>query len=371
MSIRDLLLIAEGTDTARGGQERSILELAAGLREAGCSIRWAAKREVAGPWSTEVVSITSRSRGAQTRQFLGAAEAIARSARPGSAVISFAPVRAADFYFPRGGVLPEALARSAISRGTRLGRWISRGSAIFDSRRRTLLAAERAALSDPSGPTLLALSDYVAESGRRHYGLAPSRIRVVRNGVDAKRLQPSGARSEIRRAQGLAESTTVLLAAAHNPRLKGVPELLESVHRLTSSEGWILLLIGRAGLRFRQHPRVKVLGARDDVADLLEAADVLVHPTYYDPSSRIVLEALSRGLPVITTRYNGASEDVQEAGIVLDSPSDPSALDSALKKAMDPEWRSNAREAARRIGPGLGVERQVRGVMKLLAEMSR
>ena len=38
------------------------------------------------------------------------------------------------------------------------------------------------------------------------------------------------------------------------------------------------------------------------------AADFLVHPTFYDPCSLVVLEALACGLPVITTRANGASE---------------------------------------------------------------
>ena len=52
------------------------------------------------------------------------------------------------------------------------------------------------------------------------------------------------------------------------------------------------------------------------------AADFLVHPTFYDPCSLVVLEALACGLPIITTRYNGASELLhaaapQQEGYVL------------------------------------------------------
>ena len=38
------------------------------------------------------------------------------------------------------------------------------------------------------------------------------------------------------------------------------------------------------------------------------AADLYVHPTFYDPCSLVVLEAAACGLPIITSRYNGAAE---------------------------------------------------------------
>jgi UDP-glucose:(heptosyl)LPS alpha-1,3-glucosyltransferase len=44
------------------------------------------------------------------------------------------------------------------------------------------------------------------------------------------------------------------------------------------------------------------------MAAYYHAADVCVHPTYYDPCSRVVLEALAQGVPCITTAFNGASE---------------------------------------------------------------
>ena len=52
--------------------------------------------------------------------------------------------------------------------------------------------------------------------------------------------------------------------------------------------------------------RVRFLGFRADPRDAYFAADFLVHPTFYDPCSLVALEALACGLPVVTTRYNGA-----------------------------------------------------------------
>ena len=49
-------------------------------------------------------------------------------------------------------------------------------------------------------------------------------------------------------------------------------------------------------------------GYREDIVNCYFVSDFLVHPTFYDPCSHVVLEAMTCGLPVITTRYNGASE---------------------------------------------------------------
>ena len=54
--------------------------------------------------------------------------------------------------------------------------------------------------------------------------------------------------------------------------------------------------------------RVRFVGYCPDVRDAYFASDFLVHPTFYDPCSNVVLEALACGLPVITTRDNGAAE---------------------------------------------------------------
>ena len=67
---------------------------------------------------------------------------------------------------------------------------------------------------------------------------------------------------------------------------------------------------------------MQFLGARPDVRQLYLAADVCVLPTYYDPCSRTVLEALSLGVPAITTAYDGAADCIREGehGFVLESP---------------------------------------------------
>ena len=90
--------------------------------------------------------------------------------------------------------------------------------------------------------------------------------------------------------------------------------------------------------------------------DAYFAADFLVHPTFYDPCSLVVLEALACGLPMITTRANGASELMTppREGYVIDDPHDHQCLAACLQEMLDKERRhgcSAAARAAAKVGP--------------------
>ena len=106
----------------------------------------------------------------------------------------------------------------------------------------------------------------------------------------------------------------------------------------------------------------------DDTAPYYGAADAYVHPTWYDPCSLVVLEALAAGLPVLTTRFNGASElmDGQGAGPVLDAPRPVAALADALARLLDAEARAEMSVAARRVAADHSQERNFREMLDVL-----
>ena len=93
--------------------------------------------------------------------------------------------------------------------------------------------------------------------------------------------------------------------------------------------------------------RFLFLGFRRDPKDAYFAADFLAHPTFYDPCSLVALEALACGLPVVTTRYNGASERLGDppAGAVVRDPHDAAGLAKTIEDVLHPAHR--ARLAAR------------------------
>ena len=75
--------------------------------------------------------------------------------------------------------------------------------------------------------------------------------------------------------------------------------------------------------------------------------DAAVLPTFYDPSSRFILEALGAGKPVITTKYNGACDLFvnNRHGKIIDSPQDASALAEAIVFFTDTKNIQNASQA--------------------------
>lgn len=357
MSTPDLLVIAGDLDERRGGQERSIRECLTALHAAGADVVLAAPRSpgddvpVGGFLRIEAVEGTRVARG---RALLDAAAALSAAHRSERVVLSHLPV-ACHLYLPRGGLYPEAYARSAASHASRTRRFVS--SHIAGGVRRELKRRERALLTSTDRPVLVALSEYVARQGRRWYGLEDASIRIVRNGVDIGRAR-SGARLD-RNALGVPDDATLLLAAATNPRLKGVPQLIRA-HRWLKRDDVLLLLVG--GEAAPASHGVHRLGARDDIPDLLATVDAVVHPTFYDPSSRVVLEALAAGVPVVTTRWNGASEVVGDDGIVIDDPRDETALVGALEAIT--------RFPRRALRDDVSMSRHAEGLLSLAREVA-
>ena len=95
--------------------------------------------------------------------------------------------------------------------------------------------------------------------------------------------------------------------------------------------------------------RVRFLGVRDDVERLHAVADLLLLPTRYDAFGNVVLEAMASGLPVATTRTNGASELIRdgENGLVCEESFAPAfaALDDpAALRRLGGAARSTAEE---------------------------
>jgi UDP-glucose:(heptosyl)LPS alpha-1,3-glucosyltransferase len=116
--------------------------------------------------------------------------------------------------------------------------------------------------------------------------------------------------------------------------------------------------------------RIRFLGYCDDMRDYYYAADFLVHPTFYDPCSLVVLEALACGLPVITSIHNGASELLKPpvGGLVINDPHDHRELASHIELMAVPEIRKRFAAEARRLAGEWSFEQHYRQVLAVLRE---
>jgi UDP-glucose:(heptosyl)LPS alpha-1,3-glucosyltransferase len=95
--------------------------------------------------------------------------------------------------------------------------------------------------------------------------------------------------------------------------------------------------------------RVRFAGHAKDPEAYYAAADVFVLPTFFDPFANATLEAMASGLPVITSRSNGASEILTPGadGLVVDDLREAAGLARAIGDLTDPTRREAMGRAAR------------------------
>ena len=179
------------------------------------------------------------------------------------------------------------------------------------------------------------------------FDLRKSRLCTTASIVNVfRRIIVARHREIIRRQHGISDESLVLLLAAHNFRLKGVPELLRVAGRIVANGGPVHVAIaGGKRVKNWQHAanqlglekRVTFFGTVADMVPCYAAADAYVHPTYYDPCSLVLLEAAAFGLPIVTTRsHNGAAELFREGHEILtvNDPRDAAGLYQCVERSL-------------------------------------
>jgi UDP-glucose:(heptosyl)LPS alpha-1,3-glucosyltransferase len=169
----------------------------------------------------------------------------------------------------------------------------------------------------------------------------------------------------------------VLLLASHNFRRKGLAELLAVAGRLAANGRPVHVMVaGRGRLakwraiaaRHGLANRVTFLGGVSEMEPYYSAADVYVHPTYYDQCSLVILEAAASGLPIVTTRnQNGTAELFREGdeALTVADPWDIAGLHERLEALFDERLRVQLGLAARTVALRNPFERNVVEILAL------
>lgn len=301
--------------------------------------------------------------------------------------LSVTTTAGADVLEPRSGIVREFQARNIARRGTALQRGIKRLALACSPKQRALRWAEARTIRSGRVRRYVAISDYVRRQMREHFDIPDERITLIHNAV----VTPSWSakerlkiRADVRRELTLSDTTTAYLFVSHNPALKGFGSLSAAFAALVRAGGDVTLVIAGCW-SYRMEQQMQRLGVRENVrfvgktsrvAELYCASDVCVLPSYFDPSSKVVLEALALDVPAITTRYNGASDLVtplegRPRGRVIDETQDVAALTQAMRELTDPEERARCREAMNGLTQSLSMRRHVDQLEAVLIEAAK
>jgi len=228
----------------------------------------------------------------------------------------------------------------------------------------------------------LAVSREIAEELVERLGWPKEKIEVVYNAVDVARVAveaPPGLREQL----GGGEGRPLVLTPARLDAQKGHRVLFEAIPQvpdatfLLAGEGPERESLEALAAQLGTADRVRFLGRREDIPELLAACDVLALPSLYEGSSLAVLEAMAAGIPIVSSAIGGTEELIEDGRSgLLAAPGDAEGLAAALRRVLgDGELgESLAARARERVEAGLtreGMAAQVAGVYRELLGEAR
>ncbi|MFT8720109.1 glycosyltransferase family 4 protein [Acetobacter sp.] len=166
----------------------------------------------------------------------------------------------------------------------------------------------------------LTVSQEEAQDARRLH--IHRHAQAIGNGRDPSIFRPNPqARAKIRAELGVSEEQVVIVAVSRLVRHKGYPELLAAMENVPNAELWIVgeRLSSDHGSTLEPHflraeqvlgSRLRMLGYRTDIPDILAAADIFTLPSHFEGLPMSIIEAMLTGLPVVATDIRGPREQV-------------------------------------------------------------
>jgi len=369
-----IILITDSLSRRRGGAEIYLANLAAVLTQQGHTIHALVRRDHADFSLPGVTLEAVRAGGSGLLGEKNFARAVHRRLRGDEPVVfSTIALPGITHYQPHMGLQRRGFLASRNSRNSMFLRSVHALANPFNLKRHWLLAMQARLLARDSTNKVMVFSELVHGQILEDYPVPPANILTARLGVDLERFHPDKPRPKHN------GNKLKLLFIAHNFQLKGLHCLLDAMslarHSGLQAE---LEIVGngrpdafkKIAARLGLAAQVRFLGPVDDLdtAVLYRSSDVLVHPTFTDHCSLVVLEALASGLPVITTRQNGAAEfiETEKQGMVISHPRDIGALAGALVRLQDRHQLATMSAAAAALRPQLDFSRHAQKVLAWL-----
>ena len=355
-------------DPKKGGAERYTYDLAVRLAAKGHHVYVFCVNGVEAAGVTIVPLKTySHPRWLRNLSFALAHRQAAGKVRP-DVLLGYGNVFDLDVFQSHGGVHDVWIQREIASYEKGLLRVIKKVLLKFNVNQIIQRKMEEYAVETCRSKRMIAISDMVRDHFSSHYGIDKQHFDVVYNGVDIERFKPA--------ADPLPGPAVKILFSAGNFRLKGLGPLIRALGNVVRQGKDVrLIVMGRGKKEYfralidqeKLGDLVTFTGEHSAPEDIYRQAHIFINPTYYDSYSLTTVEAMASGLPVITTRWAGASCFVSpEEGYVINDPEDIGALSAAIIALTDPARRRAMGENARKKVESLTMEKNADQIENIL-----
>jgi glycosyltransferase involved in cell wall biosynthesis len=172
---------------------------------------------------------------------------------------------------------------------------------------------------------IIAVSHFTKWELTNYYKIPAHKIKVIHNGVDINKFQPAEDKRKVKAELGFNPDDIAILSVGRLYARKGLFTLIESMPAVTKRFPKAKFIISGKGQSDEMNKLIahaQKLGVKDNIVftgyypdkklpKLYQAADVFAFSTFYEHHPFAVLEALSTGLPVVTTTVGGIPETIQ------------------------------------------------------------
>ena len=399
-----IAVVIETYSVTGGGAERSTAQIVNRLIEQGHQVTLITNRSEEADQAMPGVVVCEQG-GLSTKTSLGLMLfrywAI-RQLKRGSFDVSLSVTLAvpATVVQPRSGTARETNLRNVAMRRTPFKRALKRLTDLLNFKKQALLFCEWRTLHSDRVRVVVAISHYVKDQLIHHYTYPVNQIELIPNAAAVQRFTPeqrSQTRAKIRRQLGIEDDHVAFLFVAINPTLKGLDPLVKAFAQVLDQCPRAVLVVASPSVYsvsktltpLHERNAVRHIGVTRRIDAMYAACDVTVLPTFYDPSSKVVIESLLHGVPAISTRYNGASQWILDpseqvtlgsvygenagkalptgkTGRVVDDPKDIDSLANALLELCDDQTRESCVQNIVGLEDRVSMDRHVKDLEKLL-----
>lgn len=245
---------------------------------------------------------------------------------------------------------------------------------VYERKHALHARAERWLMRDTDA--VVASAESVRDFYIRQVKADPAKVEVIYNAVDWAQLQATVSRDEMRASVEVPAGAPLLTIIARLTEQKGHRILLDALARTDLAHAYLLVVgdgplrdvLERQAANLGLSARVRFLGARRDLGNILAATDVFVMPSFWEGLPLAMVLAMGAGLPVVATRVAGIPEVVQDGvtGLLV-PPGDSGELGAALSRVVNGDTtRVLLGQAARAfVRPRFGVDGYVNAITAL------
>ncbi|HBF33393.1 TPA: hypothetical protein DDW35_02395 [Candidatus Sumerlaeota bacterium] len=230
---------------------------------------------------------------------------------------------------------------------------------------------------------MVGVSDRVRQDIVNQLHLPSDKTRTLYNGVDIERFQDNSLRAPMRKTLGIADNELVIinhgrLVSQKNPQVfirvaEEIAKTRQNVRILIAGDGGLREELEKIAAQKSVADKIQFLGKRDDIPELLQAADLYMMASFKEGFSNALIEAMAAGLPVVATDVGGNAEAVEQgkSGVIV-PPHDDDAFVAAVARLVDnADERARLSEGARTRAQRFSLNNMVAEVQALYLELAQ